>query len=267
LRRALTLIEALLALALALVVIAVTVVIASRGAVISGRASAQLALAGDARTLIDNLVADVHAALYLEEPAGVADFANAGRIVIHRSAGADPQVRLERNAREGPGYPFLSDKQTTAQHLDVRRVVYTRAPDPAHDGAFEVHREETGGFLTRTFGEDGAFTYSFAADAKVKVARAGKQRMAGHLTDLKVAPLALVRDESAAAGRALVALPDARAKQDQACVLLVALALRMPGVDGPDGRLDLTSKIWISEKLLAFRFPEFFSSVDENLAY
>ena len=50
-------------------------------------------------------------------------------------------------------------------------------------------------------------------------------------------------------------------------LLLFSIVARWPGLDGPDGAVEMTSKVWISEKLLAFRFPEFFSSVDENLGY
>lgn len=267
-RRAMTLVEALIAAALALVVIATLVTIFGRGTVISGQTTAQLSLSTDVRALVDDLVSDVHATLYLQEPASAADFARDGRIVLHRSAGSDPALRVERNAKEGPGYPYLSDRETTVQHLDVRRVVYERKPDPAGaPDASQVWREETGGFLTRTLQADGVFRYAFAPDARVKSPRPGRERRAGHLTRLEAAPLALTLDPATGA-RTLVPAGHALApRQDQACLLLLSLTARWPGPEAPDGELRFATKIWISEKLLAFRFPEFFSSVDENLGY
>ena len=260
--RGFTLIEVLLASALALVVILTAFTIVGRGTALSGATAAQLALQADVRALVDDLVADVHATLYLEEPATAADFARTGRVVLYRSAGADPKVREQRNAQEGPGFPYLTDNPTTVQHFDVRKVVYERI---AEDGASAVFRTETGGFLNRTLQPDASFRYGFAPDARVNAPRAGRERRAGRLAKLAVAPLALALDP-VHGGRTLVPL-SAGVRQDQACLLLFALTARWPALDGPDGVVELTSKIWISEKLLAFRFPEFFSSVDENLGY
>lgn len=250
-----TLVEALIAAALALIVLLTALSIANRGTALSSSTAAQLALQADVRALVDDLCDDVHATLYLEEPATAAEFAAKGRVVLYRSAGADPKLRAQKN--DG-AFPFLSDSETTAQSFDVRKVLYERAGD-------EVYRTETGGFLTRTLQSDASFRYAFAADARVKVKRTGRERRAAKLAKLAIAPLALALDPQRG-GRTLVPVgPGVR--QDQACLLLFSLTARQPGVDGPDGAVEMTSKVWISEKLLAFRFPEFFSSVDENLGY
>lgn len=253
--RGFTLVEGLIAAALALVVIMTALTIVNRGTALSSGTAAQLALQADVRALVDDLCDDVHATLYLEEPATAAEFAAKGRVVLYRSAGADPKLRSEKN--DG-AFPYISDAETTAQHFDVRKVLYERAGD-------EVFRTETGGFLTRTLQPDASFRYGFAPDARVKTRRTSRERRASRLAKLAVAPLALALDPQRG-GRTLVPIgPGVR--QDQACLLLFSLSARQPGLDGPDGAVEMTSKIWISEKLLAFRFPEFFSSVDENLGY
>ena len=247
-RRGIGLAEAALALALAGVALATLDVVASGR--VRAASEAQLGLQLEVRALLDALVPDVHAALYIEAPRSCAEFARDGRVTLYRAA--------EAEARSG-GVPFAGG----AQQLAARRVAYERR---AEDAGAALWRTEAPGVLARSPRAGGGFAYAWTADppAPGAAAPAPSQRLAGHLAALSVAPLAFTLDPRTSR-RALV--PPEAGTQDQACLLLVSLTARLPGVPPPDGELALTSKVWISEKLLAFRFPEFFSTVDEASGY
>jgi hypothetical protein len=278
-----TLAEALVALAIALAALALAMAIATRSSWLFGRATGELALVSDARALINNLVADTRAALLVEEPATLAAFAARGRYVVHRPASRSPELRLRRSDADEPGgFGFFSDRETTAQHLDVRRVEYRMVPDPGHPGARRVVRDEQGGFLTRATRGDGRFEYAFSPDRSVPAPAAGAATLASGVTRMEIAPLALVPDPAAPGRRTLVpvaagegggavrvpAAPGPPAgRLDQTCLVVVNLVLSARGREGPGSEVALATHVWLDEKLLAFRFPEFFSTVDDNLSY
>lgn len=236
----------------------------------------------DVRRLVENIVKDVRGAHLILSPLSRAQWERDRKLVLFSYASSDARPRVQRNRvqEQFRDYPYIATTEgDTVQYLDVRRVTYVLEPESSEGSQprWACKRKEAAGFLKRTWsGARGRFSYSFEEDSSVADSVRPELKLASGLEEVLLQPVAFLRDRTGKAPFRLIR-PGADADIEPHQIALLALRLRLNQAARPregeeeralrEGVVELATKVWIDQKAMAIRFPEFFSSVDENLAF
>lgn len=254
--------------------------------------TADLELQSDAQLLFRNLAADVSAAQLMsssKDSMDRFDFAADKKLVILTSKmiGSDDPARiqqaldLENAGNDYPSFPLENETAATVQKYDLNQVTYSLEPHAGVSGSFEIFREEIEGEFVRTekglLGTgDSTFTYSFTAKQNK-----GKKKLASYVTKLDLKPLAFVQlgqgqqpitgHDTVLPLRKKLSIWTADPNNPIATIAGVGIGLQMKrqlqGAKGPEGSIEVVTKLWMEAATLAFRYDNDFSSRDSSLSY
>lgn len=265
-RRGMSLAETLIVIAIGVLLVVVVYKLLMSATQRGEEMNEEIKLLGDVRVLVEQLTRDVAAAHVILPPEG--DFKT--NLVLARYAAEDASDRLESNSAN-PVYPFFEPNSTVSLKLKLNRVKYSFDATKR-----EVTRVEEKGVLEGKPTLPSGVTkqdlrviseYTFTAEGPVPGASKGPAHLISrfdisymYYDDKGLPKLAGAANEvykTACVGLNL------KAVQDQFMYAKTAgkdLTRRQPTVE-------IATKMWSQRKISEAMYPEYFSSVDDDLRF
>lgn len=265
-RRGVTLIETLVIVAISVLLVLVVYKLFMSATGRGAETTEELALLTDTRSLVENMARDVAAAHVILPPAGGEHMNDC--LTLARYSGEDAGDRVDLNSHYKV-YPFFDEKKETTVKLNLLRVTYKfdrtkRQVTRTEEKGVLEGKPAAGSTSLRDMRTISSFSFALSGDAaQVKlVGRNVKELKLSymHYDDKGQAKLARGPEEcykTAAVALTLLAI------QDQG--EYARPAGRDPTRRQP--KVEFATKFWSQRKLSEALYPEYFSSVDDDLRY
>jgi type II secretory pathway pseudopilin PulG len=265
-RRGVTLVETLVIVAISVLLVLVVYKLFMSATGRGAETTEELALLGDTRLMVENMARDVAAAHVILPPANGENKDDC--LTVARYASEDAGDRADLNTHNKV-YPFFEEKTATTVKMNLLRVTYKfdrtkRQVTRTEEKGVLEGKPAAGSTSLTDMRTVSSFNFVLAGDpAQVKlVGRNVKEFRLSYMHYDDKGQAKLARDAAECYKTAAVALY-VLAIQDQG--LYERPAGRDPTRRQP--KVEMATKFWSQRKLSEALYPEYFSSVDDDLRF